>query len=73
MYCAIDQYKEQKVRTVKRHRGQEEMLISTPTTLYDLIATLQDIIAPNEDECVVAAVMYMLNSGWIVLQHDRYR
>ena len=33
------------------------------TTLYDLIATMQDVIGPGNDRLVVATVVYMLSVG----------
>ena len=33
------------------------------TTLYDLIATIQDIVGPGNDRLVVATVVHMLSAG----------
>ena len=33
------------------------------TTLYDLIATVQAAVGPDDDALVVAAVLHMLRSG----------
>ena len=33
------------------------------TTLYDLIAALQDIVGPDEDAMVMATVVHLLRAG----------
>jgi hypothetical protein len=33
------------------------------TTLYELLAALQDVVGPKEDELVMATVRYLLQSG----------
>ncbi|HEY7496160.1 MAG TPA: hypothetical protein VIH59_34280 [Candidatus Tectomicrobia bacterium] len=33
------------------------------TTLYDLVAAVQAVVQPEEDELVVATVMHMLGAG----------
>jgi hypothetical protein len=46
-----------------------------PTTLYDLIAALQDAAGPGEDTLVVAAVAHLMRSGrltwWPNRPHSR--
>ena len=37
------------------------------TTLYDLIATIQDIVGPGNDRLVVPTVVYMLSEGSLIL------
>jgi len=37
------------------------------TTLYDLIATIQDVVGPGNDRLVVATVVYMLSVGSLIL------
>lgn len=41
------------------------------TTLYDLISSIQDVVEPDEDELVVATVMYLLGSGRIKMLRAR--
>ena len=66
MHTAIDHYK---VQTVKRG-VREEATPVIATTLYDLIAALQDIMTFDEDEQVVAAVVHLLASGRLKLRQD---
>ena len=33
------------------------------TTLYDLLATIQDVVGPGNDHLVVATVVHMLSAG----------
>ena len=35
------------------------------TTLYDLVAAVQAVVEPDEDELVVATVVHMLRAGQI--------
>ena len=35
------------------------------TTLYDLIAAIQDGLSPDDDALVVATVVHLLRSGWL--------
>ena len=37
------------------------------TTLYDLIATIQDVVGPGNDRLVVATVVHMLAAGSLIL------
>jgi len=37
------------------------------TTLYDLIATIQDVVGPGNDHLVVATVVHMLAAGSLIL------
>ena len=49
----------------------EHAALATPatvtTTLYDLIATMQDIVGPGNDRLVVATVVHMLSAGSLTL------
>ena len=45
-------------------------LATVTTTLYDLIATMQDIVGPSHDCLVVATVAHMLATGAITLPGD---
>jgi hypothetical protein len=42
---------------------QKDTSASMVTTLYDLIATIQDVVDPNDDALVVAALRSMLSAG----------
>jgi len=37
------------------------------TTLYDLIATIQDVVGPGNDRLVVATVVHMFAAGSLIL------
>jgi len=37
------------------------------TTLYDLIAVIQDVVGPGNDRLVVATVVHMLSTGSLVV------
>ena len=41
--------------------------VTVTTTLYDLIATIQDVVGPDNDRLVVATVVYMLSVGSLIL------
>jgi hypothetical protein len=41
------------------------------TTLYDLIAALQDAAGPDGDTLVVATVMHLMRSGQLTWRRDR--
>jgi hypothetical protein len=41
------------------------------TTLYDLIAALQDAAGPDEDTLVVAAVVHLMRSQRLTWRRDR--
>lgn len=41
------------------------------TTLYDLIAALQDVAGPDENALVVAAVMHLMRSRRLTWHRDR--
>ena len=49
----------------------EHTALATPatitTTLYELIATIQDVIGPGNDRLVVATVVHMLAAGSLIL------
>ena len=55
-----------------RPSGNREMGAPTrmQTTLYDLIAALQDVMAPEEEELMIATVVYFLNTGHITFAAD---
>jgi hypothetical protein len=41
--------------------------VTVTTTLYDLIAAIQDVVGPGNDRLVVATVVYMLSVGSLIL------
>lgn len=41
-----------------------------PTTLYDVMATLQTVVEPGEDDLVVAVVVHWLRTGRIAFVGD---
>ena len=41
------------------------------TTLYDLIAAIQDIVGPGNDHLVVTTVVHMLSTGSLVVPRAR--
>ena len=41
--------------------------VTVTTTLYDLIAAIQDVVGPGNDRLVVATVVYMLSGGSLIL------
>lgn len=45
------------------YKDTSSELHTTTTTLFDLIATLQDQTAPDEDELVTAVVVDLCNHG----------
>jgi hypothetical protein len=50
--------------------GQEGQGSIIRTTLYELIAALQAVVDPDEDELVVATVVALLRSGRMVWHGD---
>jgi hypothetical protein len=50
-------------QAVLRTRAQTTTPAPLTTTLYDLIAALQDAAGPNEDTLVVATMMHLIHSG----------
>lgn len=48
--------------TVTRGQGALARSVTVPTTLYDVLATLQDVIGPGHDHLVVATVVFMLST-----------
>jgi hypothetical protein len=48
--------------TVPRGQGVLARSVPVTTTLYDVLATLQDVIGPGHDHLVVATVVFMLST-----------
>jgi hypothetical protein len=53
------------VATVETSGGEDTAPAAITTTLYDLIAALQEVVEPGEDELVVATVVSMMRDGRI--------
>jgi hypothetical protein len=51
------------VRTVGSCRPAAESPSRLLITLYDLIAAIQDVVGPGDDQLVVATVRHLLRSG----------
>ena len=51
--------------TLKTSGGEDAIPATITTTLYDLIAALQDVVQPGEDALVVAAMVHLLRTGRI--------
>ncbi len=47
--------------------GERTQSQTITTTLYDLIAALQDVVQPGEDALVVATMVHLLCTGRITL------
>ena len=51
--------------TLQTSRGEDAIPAPITTTLYDLIAALQDVVPPGEDALVVATMVHLLCTGRI--------
>jgi hypothetical protein len=51
------------VVTVEPSGGKDAAPATITTTLYDLIAALQEVVDPGEDALVVATVVSLLQAG----------
>ena len=49
--------------TLKTSGGEDAIPATIMTTLYDLIAALQDVVQPGEDALVVATMVHLLRTG----------
>ena len=56
--------------TLKMSGGEDAIPATITTTLYDLIAALQDVVQPGEDALVVATMVHLLCTGRITLLSD---
>jgi hypothetical protein len=45
--------------------GEDEIAMPITTTLYDLIATIREVVGPGDDNLVVATTVHMLGSRWV--------
>ena len=65
MRTVIDPHEEGSVATVETSGGEDTAPATIMTTLYDLIAALQEVVEPGEDRLVVATVVSMMRAGRI--------
>jgi hypothetical protein len=65
MRTVIDPCEEGGVETVETSGGENEAPATITTTLYDLIAALQEVVHPGEEALVVATVVSLLRAGRI--------
>ena len=65
MRTVIGPREEGSVATVATSGGEDTVPAAITTTLYDLIAALQEVVEPGEDRLVVATVVSMLRAGRI--------
>ena len=65
MRTVIDPYEEGSVATIETSGGEATAPATITTTLYDLIAALQEVVEPGEDRLVVATVVSMMRAGRI--------
>jgi len=54
--------------TLQTSGGADAIPATITTTLYDLIAALQDVVPPGEDALVVATMVHLLCTGRITLR-----
>ena len=65
MRTVIGPREEGSVATVETSGGEDTAPATITTTLYDLIAALQEVVEPGEDGLVVATVVSMMRAGRI--------
>ena len=65
MRTVIGLREEGSIATVETSGGEDTTPAAITTTLYDLIAALQEVVEPGEDRLVVATVVSMLRAGRI--------
>jgi hypothetical protein len=63
MHTVIDPFDAGGVETFDMSSGEEAAPATITTTLYDLLAALQEVVDPGEDALVVAIVVSMLRAG----------
>jgi hypothetical protein len=63
MHTVIDPFENGGVVTVEPSGGKDAAPATITTTLYDLIAALQEVVDPGEDALVVATVVSLLQAG----------
>jgi hypothetical protein len=65
MSTVMAPFEEGGVETVKISGREDEAPATITTTLYDLIAALQEVVHPGEEALVVATVVSLLRAGQI--------
>jgi hypothetical protein len=58
------------VQTVEAGLTAAKALLRLRTTLYDVMAALQTVVEPDEDDLVVAVIVHWLRSGHITFVRD---
>ena len=56
--------------TLETSGGEDAIPATITTTLYDLIAAIQDVVQPDEDALVVATMVHLLCTRRITLLSD---
>ena len=70
MATIIDPIEDKRERPVATAVCAPATPATVTTTLYGLMATIQDIVGPDHDRLVVATVAHMLATGSITLPRD---
>ena len=65
MPIVIGPLEEGRVETVETSGGEDTAPVTVTTTLYDLIAALQEVVEPGEEGLVVTTVLSLLRAGRI--------
>ena len=65
MSTAIALCEERSEETIATSGGEDAAPATITTTLYELLAALQDVVHPGEEALVVATVVSMLRAGRI--------
>ena len=63
MHTVIDPFDAGGVEKIDTSSGEEAAPATITTTLYDLLAALQEVVDPGEEALVVAVVVSMLRAG----------
>ena len=70
MHTGIDPCEDGGVVTVEPSGRKDAASATITTTLYDLIAALQEVVDSGEEALVVAAVVSMLRAGRLTWRHS---
>jgi hypothetical protein len=71
MHAVVDAYDIATSTTIDPAETIPTIHSTITTTLYDLVATLQTIVEPHDDDLIVATVWHLLRSGRITWQRDQ--
>jgi hypothetical protein len=63
MSTGITLCEERRVETIETSGGEDTAPATITTTLYDLLAALQDVVHPGEEALVVATVVSTMRAG----------